>query len=385
MLKKAFLAFMDHFESYLCQMLLVFFVLVIFMQIVLRAIGNSLPWTEEIARFAFIWFILFGACYATRLCALNRVTVQFLKAPQWVTNCFLFVGDVLWLIFAAVMAYFGYMAVLDLQEFPYYTPALDWDLGYVYLVFPLSFTLMCIRIIQVNVMKYILKIDIADPDQESMKESQRALGGQDECEDLTLEEDVKVQKEISFDTGIFKRAFLAFMDHFESYLCQILLVFFVLVIFMQIVLRAIGNSLPWTEEIARFAFIWFILFGACYATRLCALNRVTVQFLKAPQWVTNAFLFVGDVLWLIFAAVMAYFGYMAVLDLQEFPYYTPALDWDLGYVYLVFPLSFTLMCIRIIQVNVMKYILKIEIADPDQESMKESQKALADTGGEEIC
>ena len=184
---------------------------------------------------------------------------------------------------------------------------------------------------------------------------------------------------------MFKKAVLAFFDHFESYLCQILLVFFVVIIFMQIVLRAINQSLPWTEEIARFAFIWFILFGACYATRLCALNRVTVQFMKAPTWVLNSFLLVGDLLWLGFAGVMAWYGYLAVLDLQEFSYYTPALDWDLGYVYLVFPVSFTLMCIRIVQVNVMKYILKIEIADPDQESMKESQKSLADGGGEQVC
>lgn len=184
---------------------------------------------------------------------------------------------------------------------------------------------------------------------------------------------------------MFKKAILAFLDHFESYLCQALLVFFVCIIFMQIILRAIGNSLPWTEEIARFAFLWFILFGACYATRLCALNRVTVQFMKAPQWVTDLFLFIGDVLWLIFSLVMAYYGYIAVLDLQEFPYYTAALDWDLGYVYLVFPISFTLMAIRIIQVNIMKHILKIEIADPDQESMKESQKALLKEGGEEAC
>ncbi len=90
---------------------------------------------------------------------------------------------------------------------------------------------------------------------------------------------------------MFKRALKAFFDHFESYLCQFLLVFFVLVVFMQIVLRQLNMSLIWTEEIARYAFIWFILFGACYATRLCALNRVTVQFMKAPQWVTNLFFF----------------------------------------------------------------------------------------------
>ena len=55
-------------------------------------------------------------------------------------------------------------------------------------------------------------------------------------------------------------------------------------------------------------------------------------------------------------------SYIAVLDLVEFPYATPALDWDLGMVYLVFPLSFLLMAIRIVQVNVIKYILKEEIS-----------------------
>ena len=56
-MKKFFLAFMDHFESYLCQFLLVFFVVVVFIQIILRFLDASLPWTEEIARFAFLWFI----------------------------------------------------------------------------------------------------------------------------------------------------------------------------------------------------------------------------------------------------------------------------------------------------------------------------------------
>ena len=170
-----------------------------------------------------------------------------------------------------------------------------------------------------------------------------------------------------------KKFISALLDHFESYLC---LVFFVVVVFMQIILRAMNMSLPWTEEIARFAFLWFILFGACFATRLCALNRVTVQFMKVPKWFADICLLLSDVAWFIFSLIMAYEGYRAVMDLREFPYATPALDWDLGMVYLVFPLSFLLMAIRIVQVNVMKFILHIEIADPDQESVKESQSAL---------
>ena len=147
-----------------------------------------------------------------------------------------------------------------------------------------------------------------------------------------------------------KKIVLALLDHFESYLCQFLLVFFVVVILLQIVLRQINMSLPWTEEIARFAFIWFILFGACYATRLCALNRVTLQFSRAPKWVGNLFLFIGDIIWLCFSLIMAWEGYIAV---------------------------------RIVQVNVIKYILKEEILDPDQESIKESQKTLMAEGDKE--
>lgn len=179
-----------------------------------------------------------------------------------------------------------------------------------------------------------------------------------------------------------KKKFLAFMDHFESYICQVLLVFFVGIIFLQIILRATGDSLKWTEEIARYAFLWFILFGACYATRLAALNRVTMQFLKFPPIVGKVCLLLSDVIWLVFCLVMAWNGYLAVMDLAEFPYYTPALDWDLSKIFLVFPISFVLMAIRIIQVNVIKHVLHKEIVDPDQQAIEDSKQLLAEEGEE---
>ena len=92
-------------------------------------------------------------------------------------------------------------------------------------------------------------------------------------------------------------------------------------------------------------------------------------------------MFIGDVIWFCFALIMAWQGYIAVLDLVEFPYATPALDWDLGMVYLVFPLSFLLMAVRIVQVNVIKFVLKKEIRDPDQEAIEESQKTLMTAEG----
>lgn len=175
-----------------------------------------------------------------------------------------------------------------------------------------------------------------------------------------------------------KKLVLALLDHFESYICQVLLVFFVITLFMQIILRTIDYNLHWTEEIARYAFLWFILFGACYATRLCALNRVTMQFSKFPPIVGKMCMLISDIVWFVFCLIMAWHGYLAVLDLAEFPYHTPALDWNLAYIYLIFPISFLLMAVRIIQVNFQRFILGQEPVDPDQQALEESTQALVD-------
>ncbi len=127
---------------------------------------------------------------------------------------------------------------------------------------------------------------------------------------------------------------------------------------------------------ARYSFLWFIMFGACYATRLAALNRVVMHLTKMPKPVANTLLILGDLFWVIFSLAMAWYGYLSVRELIELPYYTPALDWNLSYVYLIFPFCFLLMAIRIIQVNICRYILKMEIIDPDKASVEESKSAL---------
>ncbi len=175
---------------------------------------------------------------------------------------------------------------------------------------------------------------------------------------------------------MFKRAFIAFLDNFEGYVCQVLLVFFVTILFVQIILRWLGWPLTWSEEVARYAFLWFIMFGACYATRLSALNRVTLHLTKMPKWLASTFLIVGDIFWFIFCLAMAWYGYLAIDELLELPYYTPGLDWNLAYIYMIFPFCFFLMAIRIVQVDICRYILKWEIIDPDKASVEESKHAL---------
>lgn len=186
------------------------------------------------------------------------------------------------------------------------------------------------------------------------------------------------------------------LDNLESYICQILLVFFVCLLFLQIVLRIVFGavdtlsgvipvlehwplpaSLPWGEELSRFAFVWFVFFGATYAARLAAHNRVTFQFKIFPPAVGKFSTLLSDLVWIVFNSVMVYYSISVIREGFEFPEYSPTLDWVMAYVFLIFPIAFTLMNLRIIQVNIMKYVFHIELADVDQIDTSDAESGVA--------
>jgi len=181
------------------------------------------------------------------------------------------------------------------------------------------------------------------------------------------------------------RPLLKFLDNFESYVCQVLLVFFVCLLFLQILLRLVFGgflllsqyipvfkgyplpaSIPWGEELSRMAFVWFVFLGATYAARLAAHNRVTFQFKIFPKIVGNISMLISDLIWIGFNCTMIYYSLNVIREGFEYPEYSPTLDWIMAYIFMIFPIAFSLMTIRIIQVNIMKFILKIEIADVDK-------------------
>lgn len=163
------------------------------------------------------------------------------------------------------------------------------------------------------------------------------------------------------------RKLLNTLDSLESYISQALLTFFVCILFSQIFMRVFFDYvITWSEEISRFSFVWFVFFGATYAARLGAHNRVTVQFNLFPPIVKKICLLLSDIVWIIFNTIMTIESFKVIRDLGEFKYHSPALGLSMEYVYWIFPISFTLMTIRIIQVNIMQLLLKIELGDVDR-------------------
>lgn len=165
---------------------------------------------------------------------------------------------------------------------------------------------------------------------------------------------------------------LKIFNNFESYICRTLLVMFVTLLFAQILSRELfGYSITWSEELSVYLFVWFVFLGSSYAAKLSAHNRVTFQYKWLPARVSVFFEFLADVLWVGFNGYFIYLSSDFVFNRMNLFWKSQTLGIPMKYIYLILPLAFTLMTIRIIQVNYLKFIKGEEVIDPESQEMNE--------------
>ena len=161
-------------------------------------------------------------------------------------------------------------------------------------------------------------------------------------------------------------------NNFESVVCRVLLAAFVLILFGQIVSRELfGRSIAWTEELSTYMFVWFVFFGASYAARRAAHNRVTVQFSPFPKIVQVVSETIADLFWLAFNIYFVYLSIDFVFFKMNLFWKSQTLGVPMKYFYMILPIAFTLMSIRIIQVNYDRLVRGIDIRSPDEIATEE--------------
>ncbi len=160
--------------------------------------------------------------------------------------------------------------------------------------------------------------------------------------------------------------FLKILDNLESYICRALLALFVLLLFVQIVSREVfQQSISWSEELAVYMFVWFVFFGASYAAKLSAHNRVTFHFKWLPEKVAVSLEAMADVIWVVFNCYFVYLSYDFVFNKMNLFWKSQTLGVPMKYIYLILPIAFSLMTIRVIQVNYYKLVKGIDVRDPE--------------------
>ena len=159
-------------------------------------------------------------------------------------------------------------------------------------------------------------------------------------------------------------------ENIESYVCRALLATFVTLLFAQIVSRELfGQSISWIEELSTYMFVWFVFFGASYAARLSAHNRVTVQFKLFPKMVAKISESIADLLWVLFNLYFVWLSIDFVFFKMNLFWKSQTLGVPMKYFYMILPIAFALMTIRIIQVNYLRWVKGIDVRDPDQEEL----------------
>lgn len=116
-------------------------------------------------------------------------------------------------------------------------------------------------------------------------------------------------------------------------------------VFVQVVARYVFNQPPaWTEEVARFCQVWIILLAASICIRKG--SHLAVDYLgpALPPEARRAVALFTGILVALYAAVVVIWGTRLAFigSLQT----SPALQLNMGWVYLVFPLSGGLMLLE---------------------------------------
>lgn len=139
----------------------------------------------------------------------------------------------------------------------------------------------------------------------------------------------------------------------EIYLSAILLLFFSALTIIQVVMRYFFNeSLTWSEELARYAFVWFVYTSATYAVRYQ--RHVKFSFLvnifdRISSVLSKGLQIVALLFWISFLIFLDYFSVKLVINQYHTGQLSPANQIPIYLVYIGLPLGAFLMTFRVVQ------------------------------------
>lgn len=136
-----------------------------------------------------------------------------------------------------------------------------------------------------------------------------------------------------------------FYSKIEAHLLVGSLIVTVILIFCQVVLRYVFQSSPsWSEELARYIFIWQIWLGTSVAQKDRVHVRIQLfQGTKKQRYLTIA----ADVIWLLFCLFLAVYGFQLVLSIKRRKLLSAAIRLPMYLVYASLPLSQLAVMLRV--------------------------------------
>lgn len=152
-----------------------------------------------------------------------------------------------------------------------------------------------------------------------------------------------------------------FDDNFEKFVSILLMSVSTIVIFIQVIMRYIfRNSLVWSEELARYCFIWLIFIAASYGCKKRAQIKIEAALKLFPEKARPYVVILGDLLVLVLAAYIFCSGISSVQFQITYQKVSPAMGLPMWIVYMAPVSGFGLIILREIQAILAQVSVLIE-------------------------
>ena len=142
----------------------------------------------------------------------------------------------------------------------------------------------------------------------------------------------------------------AFMDKvgkIEYFLVALMIAIMAIVNFLQVVFRyVIEGSLPWSEELLRFLFVWTTFLGAGIGVRKGAHLVLTIIVNNLPPKLKKFVVFINYLICIAFSAIIGMLGLSVVSMQAEFNVRSSAMVLPMYWISLAIPVSFALIILH---------------------------------------
>ncbi len=138
-------------------------------------------------------------------------------------------------------------------------------------------------------------------------------------------------------------------DRFEEYVLVGGLAVLVFLVFLQVVMRFFFRmSLTWSEEIARFLFLWLVWLGAAYAAKRQAHLKIEAFIQKLSSKNRENIDIVALLIWIAFSAFLVWKGGELAMMLFRRRQLSPVLEIRMAWAYAAVPVGAGLMLLRLL-------------------------------------
>jgi len=155
------------------------------------------------------------------------------------------------------------------------------------------------------------------------------------------------------------KKFLKWLDeNLEMSICIVLMSTMTLLIFVQVIMRyVVRNSLTWSEELARYLFIWLIYFGISYGAKIRKHIKIEAFLGLWPKSIRKYIPIVGDILFLGFSVFITVTATTLVQKQLALGQTSPALRIPMAIIYAAPLVGFALTAVR--QVQTLYYRIQV--------------------------